>query len=137
MRQTHLCGEKLFVDYAGDTVPVIADRLSGETRSAQIFVAVMGTSSFTYAEATWTQSLPDWIAAHVHAFEMIGGVPKFLVPDNTKVAVIKGCRYDPQVNRTYAEMGGSLWRRHPAGPAAQAARQGEGFILHPVRLIAR
>jgi transposase len=104
MRQTHLGGEKLFVDYAGDTVPVIVDRLSGETRPAQIFVAVMGASSFTYAEATWTQSLPDWIAVHVHAFEMIGGVPKFLVPDNTKVAVIKACRYDPQVNRTYAEM---------------------------------
>jgi transposase len=104
MRQTHLGGEKLFVDYAGDTVPVIVDRLSGETRPAQIFVAVMGASSFTYAEATWTQSLPDWIAAHTHAFAMIGGVPKFLVPDNTKVAVIKACRYDPQVNRTYEEM---------------------------------
>lgn len=104
MRQTHLGGEKLFVDYAGDTVPVIVDRLTGETRPAQIFVAVLGASSFTYAEATWTQGLPDWIAAHAHAFAMIGGVPKFLVPDNTKVAVIKACRYDPQVNRTYAEM---------------------------------
>jgi transposase len=104
MRQVHLGGEKLFVDYAGDTVPVIVDRLSGKTRPAQIFVAVMGASSFTYAEATWSQSLPDWIAAHTHAFAAIGGVPKFLVPDNTKVAVIKACRYDPQVNRTYAEM---------------------------------
>ena len=104
MRQTHLGGEKLFVDYAGDTVPVIVNRLTGETRAAQIFVAVMGASSFTYAEATWTQSLPDWIAAHTHAFEAIGGVAKLLVPDNTKVAVIKACRYDPQVNRTYAEM---------------------------------
>jgi transposase len=104
MRQTHLGGEKLFVDYAGDTVPVIVNRLTGETRPAQIFVAVMGASNFTYAEATWTQSLPDWIAAHTHAFEAIGGVPKLLVPDNTKVAVIKACRYDPQVNRTYAEM---------------------------------
>ena len=104
MRQTHPGGEKLFVDYAGDTVPVVIDRVTGETRPAQIFVAVLGASNFTYAEATWTQSLPDWIAAHVHAFAMIGGVPKFLVPDNTKVAVIKACRYDPQVNRTYAEM---------------------------------
>lgn len=104
MRQVHLGGEKLFVDYAGATVPVIIDRLSGKTRPAQIFVAVMGASSFTYAEATWSQSLPDWIAVHVHAFTTIGGVPKFLVPDNTKVAVIKACRYDPQVNRTYAEM---------------------------------
>jgi transposase len=104
MRQTHLGGEKLFVDYAGDTVPVIVNRLTGETRPAQIFVAVMGASNLTYAEATWSQSLPDWIAAHTHVFEMIGGVPKLLVPDNTKVAVIKACRYDPQVNRTYAEM---------------------------------
>ena len=104
MRQTHSGGEKLFVDYAGDTVPVIVDRLSGESRQAQIFVAVLGASSFSYAEATWTQSLPDWIAAHAHAFEAIGGVPKLLVPDNTKVAVIKACLYDPQVNRTYSEL---------------------------------
>jgi transposase len=104
MRQTHLGGEKLFIDYAGDTVPVTVDRLSGQMRPAQIFVAVMGASNFVYAEASFSQSLPDWIAAHVHAFEAIGGVPKLLVPDNTKVAVIKACRYDPQVNRTYAEM---------------------------------
>jgi transposase len=104
MRQTYVAGEKLFVDYAGDGVPVLVDRLTGELRVAQIFVAVLGASSFCYAEATWTQSLPDWIAAHVHAFEAIGGVPQLLVPDNTKVAVIKACRYDPQVNRTYAEL---------------------------------
>lgn len=102
MRQTHAAGEKLFVDYAGDTVPVAVDRLTGKTRPAQIFVAVLGASSFSYAEATWTQSLPDWIAAHARALEAIGGVPKLLVPDNTKVAVIKACFYDPQVQRTYA-----------------------------------
>ena len=102
MRQTHAAGEKLFVDYAGDTVPVVVDRLTGEWRPAQIFVAVLGASSLSYAEATWTQSLPDWIAAHARALEAIGGVPKLLVPDNTKVAVIKACFYDPQVQRTYA-----------------------------------
>ena len=102
MRQTHAAGEKLFVDYAGDTVPVVMDRLTGEWRPAQIFVAVLGASSLSYAEATWTQSLPDWIAAHARALEAIGGVPKLLVPDNTKVAVIKACFYDPQVQRTYA-----------------------------------
>lgn len=102
MRQTHAAGEKLFVDYAGDTVPVVVDRLTGKTRPAQIFVAVLGASSLSYAEATWTQSLPDWIAAHAHTLEVIGGVPKLLVPDNTKVAVIKACFYDPQVQRTYA-----------------------------------
>jgi transposase len=104
MRQVHVGGDKLFVDYAGNTVPVIIDRLTGETRQAQIFVAVMGASNFTYVEATWTQGLADWIAAHTHAFTALGGVPHLLVPDNTKVAVIKACLYEPQVNRTYAEM---------------------------------
>ena len=104
MRQAHVGGDELFVDYAGDTVPVIVDRLTGETRQAQIFVAVMGASNFTYVEATFTQGLADWIAAHTHAFAAIGGVPHLLVPDNTKVAVIKACLYEPQVNRTYAEM---------------------------------
>src|SRR4051794_14845460 len=104
MRQTHAGGDKLFVDYAGDTVPVIVDRLTGETRPAQIFVAVMGASNFTYAEASWTQGLGDWIGAHTRALAAIGGVPNLLVPDNTKVAIIKACHYEPQVNRTYAEM---------------------------------
>jgi transposase len=74
MRQSHAGGDKLFVDYAGDGVPVV-NRLTGEVRQAQIFVAVMGASNFTYAEATWTQHLADWIAAHVRALEAIGGVP--------------------------------------------------------------
>ena len=104
MRQAHIGGDKLFVDYAGDTVPVIVDRLTGQVRPAQIFVAVMGASNFTYAEASWTQALADWIGAHTRAFAALGGVPKLLVPDNTKVAVIKACLYEPQVNRTYAEM---------------------------------
>jgi transposase len=104
MRQSHAGGDKLFVDYAGDTVPVIIDRLSGKTKPAQIFVAVLGASNFTYAEASWTQGLADWIGAHTRAFAAIGGVPNLLVPDNTKVAVIKACLYEPQVNRTYAEM---------------------------------
>src|SRR5499433_3378514 len=104
MRQTHVGGDKLFVDYAGDTVPVIIDRLTGEVRQAQIFVAVMGASNFTYVEATWTQGLADWIGAYTRAFAALGGVPKLLVPDNTRVAVIKACLYEPQVNRTYAEM---------------------------------
>jgi transposase len=104
MRQSHAGGDKLFVDYAGDTVPVIVDRLTGKTRPAQIFVAVLGASNFTYAEASWTQALGDWIGAHTRAFAAIGGVPRLLVPDNTKVAVIKACLYEPQVNRSYAEM---------------------------------
>jgi hypothetical protein len=83
---------------------VIVDRLTGQVRPAQIFVAVMGASNFTYAEASWTQALADWIGAHTRAFAALGGVPKLLAPDNTKVAVIKACLYEPQVNRTYAEM---------------------------------
>src|SRR6201996_5908039 len=104
MRQSHAAGDKLFVDYAGDGVPVVIDRFTGERRSAQIFVAVLGASSFTYAQATWTQGLADWISGHVGAFEATGGVPALLVPDNAKVAVIKACLYDPQINRSYADM---------------------------------
>ena len=104
MRQTHAAGERLFVDYAGDGVPVVIDRLTGEIRMAQIFVAVLGASSFTFSKATWTQALPDWIAAHVRAFEAIGGVAELIVPDNARTAIVKTCFYDPEVNRTYADM---------------------------------
>jgi hypothetical protein len=104
MRQTYVAGERLFVDYAGDGVPVVIDRLTGEIRMAQIFVAVLGASSFTFAKASWTQTLPDWIDAHVGAFEAIGGVPQLIVPDNAKTAIVKACFHDPQVNRAYADM---------------------------------
>ena len=103
MRQTHQAGEKLFIDYAGQTVTVI-DRCTGECQSAQIFVAVMGASNYTFAEATWSQSLPDWIASHQRALRFFGGVPKLLVPDNLRSGVSQACRYDPQPNTTYAEM---------------------------------
>jgi len=104
MRQAHAGGDKLFVDYAGDTAPVVIDRLTGEIREAWIFVAVLGASNFTYAEATWTQGLADWIGGHTRALEAIGGVPRLIVPDNAKTAVIKACLYEPAVNRTYTEM---------------------------------
>jgi transposase len=124
MRQTHAAGEWLFVDYAGDGAPVIVDRLTGEARMAQIFVAVLGASSFTFAHANWTQALPDWIDAHVRALAAIGGVPQLLVPDNTKTAVIKACLYDPQVNRTYAEMaahyGAAILPARPPRPREKA-----------------
>ena len=102
MRQTHAAGERLFVDYSGDGVPVVVVRLTGEIRM-MIFVAVLGASSFTFARASWTQALPDWIDACVRA-RGDRRRPALLVPDNTKTAVIKACLYDPQVNRTYAEM---------------------------------
>jgi len=103
MRQTHKAGEKLFVDYAGQTVEVV-DASSGEARQAQIFVAVLGASSYTFAEATWTQSLPDWIGSHVRAFEFLGGVPEVVVPDNLRSGVSKACRYEPDINPTYQGM---------------------------------
>lgn len=103
MRQVHYAGEKLFVDYSGQTVPVI-DRSSGEIYDCQIFVAVLGASNFTYAEATYTQGLPDWIGSHVRALEFIGGVPEILVPDNLLSGITKACRYEPGVNRTYQEL---------------------------------
>ena len=89
MRQEHRAGEKLFVDYAGQTVEVL-DRRTGEIRQAQIFVAVLGASSYTYAEATWTQQLPDWIGSHVRAFEFLGGTSEIVVPDNLRSAVSQG-----------------------------------------------
>lgn len=104
MRQSHTAGDKLFVDYAGDKVPVVIDRLTGEVREAHVFVAVLGASSLSFAEASWGETLPDFIAAHVNALAFIGGAPALFVPDNAKVAVIRSCLYDPQVNRSYAGM---------------------------------
>lgn len=102
MRQEHKAGEKLFVDYAGMTMPV-TNAKTGEVRQAQIFVATLGASHYTYAEATWTQTLPDWIASHVRALAFFGGVPHLIVPDNLKSGVSQACRYDPDANPTYLE----------------------------------
>lgn len=103
MRQSHRAGEKLFIDYAGQTVPVI-DRTTGEGRAAQIFVAVLGASSYAYTEATWTQSLPDWIGSHIRAFEFFQALPEILVPDNLKSGVSSPHRYEPDLNPTYQDM---------------------------------
>ena len=103
MRQLHRAGEKLFIDYCGPTVEVI-DPDTGEVRRAQVFVAVLGASSYTYAEATYTQSLPDWIAAHQRALRFYGGAPALLVPDNLRAAVSQSSRYAPKINETYAEL---------------------------------
>ena len=103
MRQTHAPGEKLFVDYAGPTVPIV-DPMTGEIRQAAIFVAVLGASNYAYCEATWTQSLPDWIGSHVRAFEHINGVTALLVPDNLKSGVTTACFYEPELNPTYRDL---------------------------------
>jgi transposase len=103
MRQTHRAGEKMFVDYSGQTVPII-NPLNGESKPAQIFVAVLGASNYTYCEATRSQTLPDWIGAHTRAFAFFQGCPEIVVPDNLKSGVSKACRYEPDINPTYADM---------------------------------
>jgi len=103
MHQQHHGGEKLFVDYAGPTAEVI-DPDTGEVREAQIFVAVLGASSYMYVEAQWSQDLVSFINGHVNAFTYFGGVPALVVPDNLKSAVSKADRYEPRINRTYLEM---------------------------------
>ena len=103
MRQDHVAGDKVFVDYSGKKIAIV-DPHTGEIREAEIFVAVLGASNFTYAEATWTQSLPDWIGAHVRMFRFFGGVPRLVVPDNLKAGVHKASFYDPELNRSYGMM---------------------------------
>ena len=103
MRQEHLAGEKCFVDYAGHTMPV-TDRNTGEIQQAQIFVGVMGASNYTYCEATWSQSLPDWIGSHIRMLAHFGAAPAVLVPDNLKSGVTRACRYEPDLNPSYLEL---------------------------------
>jgi transposase len=103
MRQYHRAGEKLCVDYAGQTIPVV-NPLTGEVQDASIFIAVLGASNYTFAEATWSQTLPDWIGSHIRTFEALGGVPEVIVPDNLKAAVTRAHRYEPELNRTYADL---------------------------------
>jgi transposase len=103
MRQTHVAGEKLFVDYAGTTIDIF-DAATGEVQTCQLFVAALGASSCTYAEATFTQTLPDWIGSHTRAFAFFGGVPAMVVSDNLKSGITKACFHEPTINRAYAEM---------------------------------
>ena len=102
MRQIHIAGEKLFVDYAGQTVPLI-DGVTGEITRAQIFVACFGASNYTFAYATARQTTADWIGAQVLALEFFGGVPRLIVPDQTRSLIKNPCSYDPQNNRLYEE----------------------------------
>ena len=102
MRQTHIAGERLFVDYAGQTVAVI-EAGSGEIRRAQVFVAVLGASNYTFACATATQTAADWVGAIIDALEFIGGVPRLIVPDQTRALIARPDRYEPAVNRLVEE----------------------------------
>jgi len=103
MRQSHKAGEKLFVDYAGPTLP-LTDRITGEIHGAQIFVATQGASSYTYSEATLTQTIPDWIGSHIRAFEFYGGVTELLVCDHLRTGVNTSCPFEPDIQRTYEDM---------------------------------
>ncbi len=103
MRQVHRAGEKLFVDYCGPTMAIVNPD-TGECRPAQIFVAVLGASNYTFACASWSQTQADWLKAHVKAFEFFGGVPELVVPDHLKSAVHKTHRYDPDLNPSYQQL---------------------------------
>jgi transposase len=103
LRQVHPAGERVFVDFAGRTMEVI-DGATGEIHRAEIFVAALGASSYIFSQATWTQSLPDWIGAHVAMLAFIGGVPRQIVSDNLRAGITRACFYEPLVNRTYADM---------------------------------
>jgi len=102
-RQDYKAGEKCFVDYAGDTIP-IHDPVTGEIIPAYLFVATLGASNYSHAEAHLSQDLPSWISAHVHTFEFFGAVPAITTPDNTKTGVTHPCRYEPDLNPTYQDM---------------------------------
>ena len=103
MRQTHRAGEKTFVDYSGKR-PEIVDRETGECIPVELFVAVLGASNFTYAEATLTQQSHDWVSSHIRAFEYFGGATKVVVPDQLRSGVSKPCWYEPGIQRTYDDM---------------------------------
>jgi transposase len=100
LRQEYKAGDKLFIDYAGPTIPIV-DAVTGETKPAYLFVAVLGASNYTYVEATFSQNLASWIGSHVRTFSFIGGIPACLVPDNLRSGIAKACRYEPDINPTY------------------------------------
>ena len=103
LRQAHAPGDKAFVDYAGQTVP-ITDRHTGKLRPAQIFIGVLGCSNYTFAEATWSQQRSDWLGSQVRMLEYFGGVPAAIMPDNLKSAVHKALRYEPELKAAIAEL---------------------------------
>lgn len=104
MRQTHRAGEKAFIDYAGPTIPIVDHRTGEVMFEANVFVAVLGASNYTYAEATRSQTLSDWLGSHVRMFEFFGGVTEILVPDNLRSATSRACRYDPDTNPSYQQL---------------------------------
>ena len=141
LRQVYRGGEKMFVDFAGETIPVV-DPQTGQVRPAYLFVAVLAASNYTFAKPTWAQDLPSWIGAHVDAFEFFGGVPEMVVCDNPKTAVLSACHYEPELNPAYQEMaahyGVVILPARPRKPrdkakVENAVQQAERWILAPLR----
>jgi transposase len=141
MVQHHRPGEKLFVDFAGMTMPLM-DPGTGEVSHVQIFVAATGYSQFTFVRACRTQTLRDWLDAHALTFEFLGGCPEVVVPDNLKSGVTKACRYEPEKNPAYAELAAHYGvavlparRRKPKDKAKveSAVQQVERWVLAPLR----
>jgi transposase len=102
LRQDYKAGEKLFVDYAGSTIP-IHDPATGEITPASLFVATLGASNYSYVEAVLSRELPSWIKSHIHAFEYMGAIPGIVTPDNLRTGVTRSCRYEPDLNPTYQD----------------------------------
>ena len=131
MRLSHKAGEKVFVDYAGQTVPVV-DPQTGEILPTQIFIGVLGASNYTYAEAFPSQKLHFWIQGHIHAYEYFEGVAKATVPDNTKTAVTHPCYFEPDLNATYLDMarhyGTAILPARPRKPRDKAKVEGAVLI---------
>ena len=141
LRLQHAPGDKLFVDYAGQTMPVI-DPHTGEIRSAQVFVATLGHSGYTFIEATWSQTIADWLGSHRRALEFLGGVPAAVVPDNLKSGVVRAHRYNPDINPSYQDLathyGFAVLPARAATPRDKAAVEGavlvaERSVLAPLR----
>jgi len=103
MRKTEVYGETAYVDYSGQTIDINLST-SGEVKTAQIFIGVLGGSNYTFCEATWSQRSQDWIGSHVRMFSYFGGVPRVIVPDNLKAAVTKADRFSPVINESYSAL---------------------------------
>lgn len=141
MRQVHKAGEKLFSDFAGQTLPVV-DPTTDEMTEAHLFVAAMGFSNYTYAEAFPSEQLPCWIAGHVNAFAFFERAPEIIVPDNPKAVVTKADRYEPELNRTFEEMAehygcviipARVRKPKDKAKVESAVLQAERWILAPLR----
>jgi len=141
MRIKHYAGEKMFVDYSGLTMPWI-DKDTGVIHYAEVFVAVLGASNYTYVEACAAQSIVEWIKAHCHALEFFNGVPRCIIPDNLKSGVTKAHRYDPDIHSTYQELANHYGcaivparAYHPKDkPKVEVGVQGiQRWILAPLR----